>query len=210
MTPDESDEMGQDDVPVVKQPIAGLDELNHSVLPAGSDGHHQPAAVGKLCRQRRRDAGKRRRDQDRVERRVFGQSFRAVTDDYGDVRSAMASEIFPGRLGDVGEPLDAPDFLSEASQQRGLPAIARSDLKYALRTGELECLDHPGHQRRLRRYLTMRDGQWRVTLGLVCEFRRDEGRPRHGTNGFQHMRILNTGEPAGVDEARLHVDSMRT
>ena len=208
MSPDQPDEVRGDDVAAAEQQVAGLDELDDIVPPTRPDGHDQPAALPELLGQRRWDTGKRGGDQDASERLVFHQALGAITNDHVRALHALTPEVLSGRVGDVGEALDAPDLAGEARQQGSLPAVARPDLEHPFPTGKLEGLDHPGHQRRLSRHLALRDGQRPVLVGPVRDLRRHECRPRYGADGLQHSWIPDACKPARADKACLHPASM--
>src|SRR5262249_54398056 len=93
-----------------------------------ADRLHEPPVVRELLRERRWHLGERRRDEDGVERRVFGQSTAAVADD--DAHVVESCEACTGGGGDVLPAFDAPHTAGDAGEQRGLPAEACADLEH--------------------------------------------------------------------------------
>src|SRR5215211_7288831 len=171
MSPAQADEVRARDRPPPLELASDLAEQDHLLGASGAQWLHESASVSELERERIRDRGERCGDDDRVVGRVVRQALGAVADDDLDVLDAGSPQPSPGLRGQVGPALDAPDASGESTQKSRLPSETRADLENPLSPAELECLHHPGDERRLSRHLLVADRQRCVQKGAVDERR---------------------------------------
>jgi hypothetical protein len=189
---------------MVESAAALLEE--HDILVAAvADRLHGRPVLDKLLRERRRHEGVGG-DEDRAEGCVLRQPLASVADDDRDVIDP--GERGAGRLGDVGETLDAEHLAREPREQRGLPAVAGADLEHALVAGQRERFDHPRDERGLRYHLPVGDRDRRVQVRPFRPVRGHEVWARHGRDRGQHALVFDSRRSGRCDQ-RVHAASMR-
>jgi hypothetical protein len=181
---------GREHAPAFEAPGDALEEDDH-LVPARAERLNEAASARQLHRQRRRHAGVRGRDEDRVERLVGGKPIASVSDDEPDVPGAVSFERRLRPLREVGEALDAPDGARELGEQRRLKAVAGADLEHTLSAGEPERLDHARDERRLCRDLPVGNRDRDVEVGLVDALRRDEEGARDAQKGVEDALVFD-------------------
>ena len=113
--------------------VAAPIDDRHVLKAGGTDGDHEPAAVGELLAERVGDGGGAGGHENPVERRVFGPPFGAVADvdlDVGDPERVQ-HRLRARRQHRV--PLDRHDARREPREDGRLVAGARADLEDAVR-----------------------------------------------------------------------------
>ena len=97
------------------------------------------------------------------------------------------------RSAQLGMAFDRPHVSGEAGEQRGVVARAGADVEHPVVGGELEQLEHPGHDQRLGDRLVTGDGQRDVLVGAVPIARRDKALARHTGDGGQDALVSDGG-----------------
>ena len=157
---------------------AAHDQLQ-PLAPAPTDRHGEAATRLELVVELLRQARRRRRDRDRVERRVLRQAERPVSDVDVDPLVPGRGEVLPGLLGELGNPLDRVHLRGQLGEDCGLVAGAGADVEHALAAGEAEDLADPGDHVRLRDRLVVTDRQRGVGECSRPFSAGDEELPRH-------------------------------
>jgi hypothetical protein len=109
----------------------------------------------------------------------------------------------PARLaGQVRPALDADHAAGQAGQQGGLEAQAGADLEHVVTAGQVQALDHPGRQRRLRSHLPVPDRDRLVAVGSGEVIAGDESGTGSRADRCQHPLITDAGRPDRRDQVR--------
>nr|ABZ08195.1 hypothetical protein ALOHA_HF4000APKG2J17ctg1g2 [uncultured marine microorganism HF4000_APKG2J17] len=134
--------------------------------------------------------GRRRRDHDALERRLFGPAQAAVAGERGDVDQTEAFKPFLGLLQQRRMALDGVEAAAQPRQNRRLKARPGADLQHLHALADVEGLGHPPDDAGLAQGLVVADGQRHVLVGTAPErfgheypARRRLDRPQHASLG---------------------------
>ena len=138
-----------------------LSREHQTLLLAVAHRHEQSPALGELVDERLRHRRRPGAHENRVVRRVLAPAHAAVAKQERDVAHAGELHRFARLLQQRRNALDREDLLHEMREQHGLIAGARAHLEHALFARELQQLEIPRMDERLRDGLPIADRQRR-------------------------------------------------
>jgi len=165
-----------------------FDELQFLMLRI-PHGNNHPPTFGKLSEERFRNCRRGSSDENRIKRRKFWQSQRAVAAMH--VRVCVSNPCKPGgRAGSQSRPpLDREDILGQTSQHSSLITTARANFQYPVARLQMQRRSHGRHDVRLRNGLATADRQRRIFIRARTNFLRHEFVPRHYSHRAKYGAI---------------------
>jgi hypothetical protein len=154
--------------------------------------YHHAAPVGELLDQRLRHFLCGRGYDDRVVGSVGLVAGPAVTDNYLNVAISRANQVLPTGGSEGLVPFDRCDVGRQERQQRGLKAIASSDLEHSVGRPRPRRIDHPRDKRRLARGLFLGNADGTVAIGLSAKGFGDEVTTVYGSKRLSDSSIVQS------------------
>src|SRR5947209_4719847 len=197
---DERDELGR--AAVLDPPLRSdpCDE-RQTLGPFRPDRDHQLAGTLELLEQRLGHFRRRGGDDDAVERRLVRPAVRAVEHLHRDVVDLQLADDLRGAQGELVDPFDREDFGAQFREYDRLVSRSRANLQHLFAAAQVEQLDHPRHDVRLRDRLSFADGERAGAVRLRGDDLRHEAVARHLAHRLQDPVI---GDPARRDMAVDH------
>ena len=163
-------------------------------------GDCHSSAFAELSKQRRRNTWSRSRNDDRIERRMFGQAQAAIANADRNIRVSKPPQNCFRRMRQARMPLDGVNTSRKLGQNGRLITRTGSDFEHSLASLQCERLQHESHDERLRNGLTLANRQRMVRVGLPPIFLGNEFMARNSTHRRENALVIE------VSPAQLFLD----